>query len=378
MKERSFMALTIALLMFPQIAQTLYSPALADFSRAFAVPPDIAAQALSVYFLAFAIGVALWGRACDYMGRRMAMLAGLTIYAGASAAALAVNTFDGVLITQACAAFGVSVGSVVTQTILRDRFEGAELAKAFSIAGIVLAASPALGLFTGERIVQGFGYRGVMACLLGSALLLWGWSALALPETRPATQPAVSLFSTLRRMAGDPSIWRSAALVALFNVALFSYYALGPFLFQRLHLRDELYGYSGAVLAVGASAGSWLNKKMLARGAHGDQLVRLAAWLTLGGGMGVCALQETEWFLAPVLVVVLAFGLAIPNLLGKALATYQDRLGTAGALFGLLYYLMIGAGMMAVGWSQALGGALTACGGLAILLCIRGARSMAR
>lgn len=54
MNNRSLLLLAIALLMFPQIAQTLYSPALGDIGRAFGVGPQAAAQTLSVYFLAFA------------------------------------------------------------------------------------------------------------------------------------------------------------------------------------------------------------------------------------------------------------------------------------------------------------------------------------
>jgi hypothetical protein len=37
--SRRLLLLTIALLMFPQLAQTLYSPALADLAERFALPP---------------------------------------------------------------------------------------------------------------------------------------------------------------------------------------------------------------------------------------------------------------------------------------------------------------------------------------------------
>jgi MFS family permease len=83
MNSKSLLVLAIALLMFPQIAQTLYSPALADIGQAFAVRPQEAAQTLSVFFLAFAFGVVVWGRLCDRIGRRPSMLAGLALYAGA-------------------------------------------------------------------------------------------------------------------------------------------------------------------------------------------------------------------------------------------------------------------------------------------------------
>lgn len=376
MKIKFFLPLTIALLMFPQLAQTLYSPALKDIGRAFAVGPERAGQTLSVYFLAFAFGVVVWGRLCDRWGRRPVMLAGLALYVVASVLALGMTTFNGLLLAQALAAFGAAVGSVVTQTVLRDRFQGAQLAQVFSLMGIALAASPAVGLFTGASLVQSFGYRGVLGGLLLLSLTLWAWCLWALPETRPASMPTAALGETLRLMLRDAEIWRSVGLVAAFNIALFSYYSVGPFIFSRLGLSAADFGYSGVLLALGSGFGAWLNKWLLKRGVNGEQLVLIAAGVAVLGGLLVVLLQNSWLFVWPMLLVVLAFGMAIPNVLGAALVAYRDRLGTAAALFGLLYYLVIGAGLTLVAWAQDLGWSLLACGLAALWLAApRGLRS---
>jgi MFS family permease len=371
MNNRHFLWLAISLLMFPQIAQTLYSPALGDIGRVFNVGPQAAAQTLSVYFLAFAVGVVVWGRLCDRIGRRPAMLAGLAIYAIATLLGLRVSSFNGLLLAQMLAAFGAAVGSVVTQTVLRDRFKGAELAQVFSLVGIALAASPAIGLFSGASLVQAFGYRGVLGALLLLATLLWLWSWYTLAETRPQPTLQVALLATLGRMLRDLNIWRSALWIASFNVALFSYYSLAPFMFQRLGVSASAFGYSGVILALGSGFGAWLNRRLLTAGFKALQLIRLAGGIALLGGVGVWSLQNSVAFVLPMLLVVLAFGLAIPNILGAALADYADRLGTAGALLGLMYYLLIGAGLMLAGWFQALGETLIACSTVALLLTIK-------
>lgn len=368
MNARHLLILAMTLLMFPQVAQTLYSPALADIGQAFGVGPQAAAQTLSVYFLAFAFGVVVWGRVCDRIGRRPTMLSGLALYVAASVLALTVGTFSGLLIAQALAAFGAAVGSVVTQTLLRDRFQGAELAQVFSLIGMALAASPAIGLFSGASLVQAFGYRGVLGGLLLLSLGLWLWCLRSLPETRPTELATAGLFETLRRMLRDREIWRSALLVALFNIALFSYYSVGPFLFERLGLSGQQFGFSGVILALGSGLGAWLNKRLLRKGFSGVRLIRLAASVALLGGIGVWRMQDSGLFVGAMLLVVLAFGMAIPNILGAALVNYADRLGTAGALLGLLYYLLIGGGLMLVAWSQALGETLMVCSALALLL----------
>jgi len=369
-QNRGLLPLSIALLMFPQMAQTLFSPALADFVRVFAVRPEAASQALTVYFVAFAFGVFVWGRACDRIGRKPAMLWGLSVYAAACCCAFAVKTFDGLLITQAIAAFGAAVGSVVTQTVLRDRYAGAELTKIFSLVGMVLAGSPAIGLFAGAVLVENFGYKGVVTSLFLMSSVLIVWTLAVLPDTRSLERTPAPFSGTVKQMLRDATIWRSALLVAVFNVALYSYYDLGPFVFQRLHLGAELYGYSGAVLAIGSSLGAWLNRQQLEAGRKGEGMLRIAAVLMLGSALAVAALHDTVWFLAPMLLVVVAFGVGIPNVLGHALAAYKDRLGTAGALFGLMYYLTIGAGMMVTGWAQSLAATLIACGVIAVTLCL--------
>ena len=376
MNNRNLLPLAIALLMFPQIAQTLYSPALGDIGRVFEVSPEAAAQTLSVYFLAFAVGVVVWGRLCDRIGRRPVMLVGLAIYAVATVIALRVSSFNGLLLAQGLAAFGAAVGSVVTQTLLRDRFKGAELAQVFSLVGIALAASPAIGLFSGASLVEAFGYRGVLIALVLIAATLWLWSCCALPETRPQQTPHVCVWETLARMLRDLGIWRSALWIAAFNVALFSYYSLGPFIFQRLNLDATWFGYSGVILALGSGFGAWANRRLLQAGFAAMQLIRLAAVTGLLGGIGVWWLQDSGAFVLPMLLIVLAFGMAIPNILDLALVNYSDRLGTAGALLGLIYYLLIGAGMMLAGWSQALGETLIACSAVALLLTIRATKAI--
>ena len=368
MNFKSLMGLAIALLMFPQIAQTLYSPALSDIGLVFAVKPPVAAQMLSVFFLAFAVGVVVWGRLCDRLGRRPTMLAGLTLYAAATGLGLTASEFEVLLLAQVIAAFGASVGSIVTQTVLRDRYSGPELAHVFSLVGIALAASPALGLFAGASLVQLFGYRGVLAGLLLLACVLWLWCLWALPETRRTHQEIAPLLGTLCLMLKDLALWRAAVLVSAFNVALFSFYSLGPFMFERAGLTTQAFGYSGVLLALGSGLGAALNAYWLRRGVGGTTLVTTASALMLLGAVLVWLLESRAWFVLPMLLVVLAFGMAIPNVLSTALMAYQDRLGTAGALFGLIYYLIIGAALVWVAWGQALGITLLICASIALVL----------
>ena len=86
------------LIMFPQLVETIYSPALPGIATSYHVSSERAAQTLSVYFVAFAVGVAMWGWLSDCIGRRRAMMAGLLCYATGSLMAVVATDFSVLLL----------------------------------------------------------------------------------------------------------------------------------------------------------------------------------------------------------------------------------------------------------------------------------------
>ncbi|WP_086109137.1 multidrug effflux MFS transporter [Xenorhabdus vietnamensis] len=362
MQTKPSLWLAIALMMFPQIVETIYSPALTNIANGFSISSEQAAQTLSLYFFAFALGVVVWGRMCDVIGRRPAIIVGLSLYGLASLLALLTQQFWLLLVARMLSAFGAAVGSVGTQTIMRDTYRGEELAHVFSIMGIALAASPAIGMLSGSTLNYFAGYKAVFAGLAILAVILTCWSIVRLPETRPIDVIKVSLFSTAIIMLKDISIWRNAFLIAFFNICLFSYYQLAPFRFEQFGLSQEIFGYTGLLMTFGVGLGSLLNKYLLKQRWISAKLVTLASLINLLSGIGVYLLENSWLFIFPMLGIVIAYGLAIPNILASVLTNYSDRLGTAGALLGLFYYFLLGFGLALAGWSQALSCVLICCG----------------
>ena len=372
MKTKPSLWQMVLLLMLPQVAETIYSPALTSIADAYAVSYSQAAQTLSVYFGAFALGVVVWGVLADRLGRRITMLLGLMLFVIAASIAISTASFTVLMMARALSAFGIAVGSVVTQTMLRDCFTGEELSKVFAYMGIGISISPVLGMLLGSQLSALGGHKWVFLALLLMALAALLHSLVTLPETKLSetetkqSDTSVALKSLALTMLKDRQIWLSALLVSAYNVALFSYYQLGAFTFAQLGMSNEQFGYSGIVLGFGTLIGSYLNKALLARGNTSQQLLRLAALLLLVGGIGVWVTQHQVMFLLPMMLVVMSFGIAIPNVLSKALINYRAQVGSAGALFGLLYYLLIGGGLTLVGIGQNLGVSLVVCGVISV------------
>ncbi|MGF1706466.1 multidrug effflux MFS transporter [Enterovibrio baiacu] len=367
MNTKPSLWLMVTLLMFPQFVETIYSPALGSISDSFAVTYAQAAQTLSIYFSAFAVGIIFWGIMADKWGRRPTMLSGLLIYGCAAFVAMQTDNFTTMLVARAVSAFGIAVGSVVTQTMLRDVFSGEALGKVFSLMGIGISISPVLGMLLGGQLTSVGGYHSVFLALFIIALVLFVYNVLHLPETQKEKQP-LQLGRLSLRMLKDTRIWQSASLVAFFNIALFAYYQLGAFIFADMGLSAAQFGYSGAVLGVGSLLGSAVSKTLLARNVSQLYLLWVSVLLLTAGAFGVHALLDSIWFLAPMMLVVMAFGIAIPNVLSVALIEYKQQVGSAGAVFGLMYYLMIGGGLALAGAIQHLGTVLIACSLMAVFV----------
>lgn len=355
------------LIMFPQLVETIYSPALPDIARAFQVSSERAAQTLSVYFVAFAIGVALWGWLSDSIGRRPAMMAGLLCYGTGCAMALFATQFSVLLLARMIAAVGAAAGSVVVQTMLRDSYESTALARIFSAMGAALAISPVFGLVSGGWLVSLYGHGGVFVALATTSLVLLTLTAFLLPETRSENTSGSRFRGLIYRMAGDGRLWQHAMLVALLNTMLFSYYSLAPFLFGQLGWSPRAFGWTGILLAFASLSGSLWNRKLLSLGLSSERLVKYACALALLSGVTAWGLQQSAWILVPVAGVVVAYGIAIPNVLSQALSHYREQAGAAGALFGLVYYLLLGMMLGLAGIVQQLGLVLTAC---AVIACL--------
>lgn len=367
MNTKPSLWLMVVMLMFPQIVETIYSPALGSIAQSFSVSDAQAAQTLSVYFLAFAIGVLVWGILADKFGRRPTMIIGLFIYGCASLVAMQTESFSIIMVARAFSAFGIAVGSVVTQTMLRDAFSGEELGKVFSLMGMGISISPVLGMLLGGQLTSIGGHHYVFLALFVMAIMLFLYNLIKLPETQKESQ-SLQLGRLSLRMLKDSHICFSALLVALYNIALFSYYQLGAFTFEALGFSSAQFGYSGVVLGLGTLLGSYLNKTLLSKQVSQRSLLWISAMLLTIGAIGVYAMQGSIWFLAPMMLVVMSFGIAIPNVLSVALVDYKQQAGSAGALFGLLYYLLIGGGLALVGEVQNLGIVLIVCSAATVLV----------
>ncbi|RNC76810.1 Bcr/CflA family drug resistance efflux transporter, partial [Piscirickettsiaceae bacterium NZ-RLO2] len=127
------------------------------------------------------MGVLIWGQASDHIGRRFAMLLGIIVYLFGSLLCLLSPSIIYLLIARMLQAFGASVGSVITQIMVREYFTATERGRVFSSVAVALSFAPAIGPVMGGVLSDYLGWRSNFLALSVMALVILILSFCSLP-----------------------------------------------------------------------------------------------------------------------------------------------------------------------------------------------------
>lgn len=358
-KKIPSLLMIIFLVGFPQISETIYTPALPNIAHSLMTSSHLVEWTLSIYFIGFAAGVTFWGRVSDHIGRRKSMLYGIIVYCIGCLLCLISPSIYWLLASRLLQAFGASVGSVVTQTIIRDIFQGTERNKVFSVIAIALSAAPAIGPILGGYLVEWVNWRANFILLLFMGIVLLIANFITLAETHPSLNKGVvvtKFSAVIKTLMRDKRVWACTFLVGAFNGIYFSYFAEGPFiLINLLHFSPSQYGWFGIAIAMGSIVGGKISHKLNEHFSP-EVIVFIGGIVTLLSIMGLNAAILTGYvtplvklsgivgIVLPMSIFAVGMSLVLPNVLSVVLAPYREIAGTAGSIFGLSYYILI-AGM---------------------------------
>ncbi len=244
-------------------------------------------------------------------------------------------------------AFGVSVGSIVTQTILRESFQGVKRHKRFAQISAALAFTPAIGPLIGGFAEHHFGYKYVFAVLVTMSIAVFCYAFFRLPETKPINLEQKPLLSLIWRMATNYRLWLYGFLIGGINGILFSYYSEAPYIFTRyFSLTSQTYGLLGIVVALASIAGAILSKHLVNR-IKPEKIIVIGLSIMFTGTLMATFVHflpssiQMPIMIVNVFIILFGTGTALPNCLSLALVNFQDAIGSVGAVFSLGYYLLV-------------------------------------
>jgi hypothetical protein len=150
----------------------------------------------------------------------------------------------------------------------------------------------------------------------------------------------------MKRLWSDVHIVKSIGMIAVCNGIMFGYYVEAPFIFiDLLSLTPGQYGWLGILISCAMMIAAWMSHQIEARVGF-DRLLKIgtAAMMTASMGLGCSLLYglSAVGILGSVSLLFLGIGLVLPGTLSRALQSYQGVVGSAGALLGFSYYILVG------------------------------------
>ncbi len=346
--------LIVLIIGVPQLSETVYTPSLPDIARALMCSESMVEYTLTIYLVGFSVGVFFWGMLSDRIGRKPCVLGGIALFIMGCIGCYCSTSITQLMINRFIQALGGSIGSVVTQAITRDAFQGTALNKVYSTIGSAMCVFPAIGPVIGGQIAEHFGWSAIFLVLIAISALIGIISAFRLPETHhPENRQSVSILNVIATLSRDKHVIGAGLIVGICNGMYFSYFAEGSFyLIKMLGLTPSQYGYSFIAIAIASMIGGITSARLNGRyTAH--TLMKLSNYVILIGNLVfvLCVALHYISPISPIILIIMTiitqmitgFGMcsSTSNALAIALVNYKWCTGTASSLFGSFYYCTV-------------------------------------
>ena len=368
-----------AIMALGPLALDMYLPALPALQVEFGASAARVQHTVSAYLLGMALGQLAMGPLTDRFGRKPPLIAGLSLFALASAGCALASGIGGFVLLRFVQALGGASIMVVVRAVIRDRFDAIQSARVLSLMMLVMGAAPILAPLAGGWLLVAASWHWIFWLLAAYALFCIATALAFLDESHPVHARSGSVGGALAAMlplAGN-RLFVGPALVFMSSFgAFFAYLAAAPLVFiQYFGVPAERFGLYFGANAFGFILVSQLNRRLVSgrgpRKVLGWGVGVLAAAAAL---LGVCALTDFGGFDAVFVLlffVVASLGLVASNVSAVAMAPFGDRAGGAASLLGFSQALTGVVASAAVGWIDAAGtipmaSVIAACGAVSL------------
>ncbi len=347
MGKREFIILISALMALTAMAVDMMLPAFGEMRSTFGLAPDSTTVALvvTVFLMGFGLGQPVWGPLSDALGRKRILWLGLLVYIMGAVGAAFAPSLAWLLLLRFVGGLGAAGVRVVTQGVIRDRYQGEQMAKVLSYIMAVFLLVPMVAPSIGTGILAIADWRWIFGFYVVAALLAGAWST-RLPETLPPDRRIALNLSRLVAATRVVLTSRFAMGFTIAQMAVFGWFA--AYLASTELIVDDVFDlgawfpviFGGAAVVLGGAM--LLNPRLIDRFGF-RRMIRLALTGYLAAALLFATIAIASgghppfWlYLVGVLPILVAHSFVMPNLNSAAMMPMGRVAGTAAAAIGAI------------------------------------------
>lgn len=323
----------------------MYLPAFPAIADGLQVARGDVERTLAVYLVGLALAQIIYGPLADRYGRKLPMLAGLTVYTVASvgcALATSVEMLTGWRVLQA---MGSAAGIVIPRAVIRDHYGTQDAARALSMLMLIMGVAPILAPLVGGQLLAFVGWRSLFWLMATVSLAMLIATVRVMTESLPPERVQPLRASTIAH--NYLALFRHRRFMAhslaggMGSAGMFAYIICSPRVFiEYYEIAPQYYGFLFGATAAGLIGGSQVSARLL-RHRTPLQLQRVSQNALAVASIVALGLAVTDVMTLPLLMACLigymfSQGFVNPNSAALALSEQGMRLGAASALMGTL------------------------------------------
>ncbi len=352
--EREFIAFTALLTSAIALSIDMLLPAFADLRSAFGMEPtsNLPGLTITCIFVGMAIGMPIYGPLADTYGRIPVIRGGIALFAlGALGSTLAPN-LGFLLASRVLWGIGCAAPRTISQAMIRDKFEGDDMARVMAIVQTIFFAGPVLAPVLGDLLVRrGGSWRLTMLFGLVIAVVIWIWS-FRIPESLDSANQRDLSFSGTKQ--GLRVVFENRTTIGYALTLLFSGGAFYSFLSSSELIISEIFkkptwfvpyfsitmGVMAAVALTGSRVVGRIGARRLGHGALAFQMGVSLLMLTLA--LSTDGIPPVGLWMVLMTAQIAAMVVMMPTMTTMALEPMGALAGTAASTIGFIT-LAIGA-----------------------------------
>ncbi|WP_441235144.1 multidrug effflux MFS transporter [Bradyrhizobium sp. 930_D9_N1_4] len=318
-------------------------PALAATGAALGASPSHVGLTMSAFMLSLAVAPLVYGPVSDRIGRKPVILFGLALFVIASIACAMANSLPMLLICRAVQGVGAA-STATTFAIIRDLFDEesgrAKIGSVMIAINVVTVIAPSAGaalLAIGDwRLIYAVQ---ALAALILIPTVLWGLAESAKLEAASRIASS-SVVKDYLRIVTHPVSMAFILVGAVAGSAVFAYVTGSSLYFISVAgLQPKQYGLIFSACSAAVMCGAFLDGQLGRRGVAPTEVLTVGLVLLFAASSAMLVTTLAGWsppalVAALLMVVALAFGLSMPNLMNATMQPLPDIAGAVSAVAG--------------------------------------------